>query len=185
MIADSTGKINHEKIMFGRYMLPDSSEHPCRISHLTIDGAVFISEHVPPPGQLIVSYVEILGRIEALTGEPLGDGFQVSFSLSGNRRSRIEEKLRNLEKKLLNSLERIPAKTEAREAGSLLTFPDGREYPCKVLDISTTGADIMLDVLPDIGCKVMLGKMKGQVARFLEWGVAIEFTASNGRKEFP
>lgn len=171
---DSKSKLR--KLVFGRYMLPDTSEFACQILNLTADGAVFVAENVPNPGQPIVAYIEIIGRVEAVTGKPVENGFEVAFSLSAQRRSRLEGKLRQAEQRVENVDEIPPPKSEKRApGGSLLTISDGREYPCEVLDISTAGADIKIDVLPSIGSKVMLGKMKGRVSRHIETGVSVEF----------
>ena len=54
-------------------------------------------------------------------------------------------------------------------------LPDGRAYPCEVIDISVASAAIKTDVMPGLGTFLMLGRMKGRVIRYLENGVVIEF----------
>ena len=167
-----------QQTLFGRFMLPDMSEHPCQVNEISIDGAAFLTSHVPPPGQSLVAYLEEVGRIEATSGEPVEGGFRVGFSLTGARRERLESRLKWLTQKQAGggSIEdRRHARYEPQETRSQITLPDGREYPCEVIDISLTGAAIKVEVMPSLGTYVLLGKMRGRVVRYLESGVAIEF----------
>ena len=56
-----------------------------------------------------------------------------------------------------------------------ITLPDGRVYPCEILDISLSGAAVKVDVMPSLGTHLMLGKMRGRIVRYVESGIAIEF----------
>ena len=55
--------------MFGRFMLPDMSEHPCQVKELSLDGAVFITGQVPQGGTQLVAYIDDVGRVKALSAE--------------------------------------------------------------------------------------------------------------------
>lgn len=163
--------------LFGRFMLPDMSEHSCQVQGISIDGAVFITNSVPPAGQPIVAYLEEVGRIEATSAEAVPGGFRVSFSLTGARRDRFETRLKwLLQKERGQSIEdRRHTRYEPRDKTSQITMPDGREYNCEVLDISLSGAAVKVDVMPSLGTYILLGKMRGRVVRYLETGIAIEF----------
>ncbi len=163
-------------IVFGRFMLPDMSEHPCQVKDITGDGASFLAAHVPPPGLAVVAYIEELGRVEAVSSDAIAGGFQVAFTATGARRERLISKIDWLQKREIGGAEnRRHPRYEPREKVSQLTLPDGRVYPCEVIDISISGAAIKSDVMPSIGTYMMLGRMKGRVVRYLEQGVAIEF----------
>jgi hypothetical protein len=58
---------------------------------------------------------------------------------------------------------------------SVLQLMDGRQYQCRIIDLSLSGAAIEIEVKPAIGIQVTLGTMRGQVVRHFEDGVAIEF----------
>jgi hypothetical protein len=158
-------------------MLPDMSEHPCQVTNLSIGGAVFITDHVPIGGQPIVAYLDQIGRIEAISADAVQGGFRVIFSLSGSRREKLESRLGWLANKKGNdgAEQRRHARFEPKDSKSHITLPDGRVYPCEVIDISVSGAAVKVDVMPSIGTYVMLGKMRGRIVRYLETGVAIEF----------
>lgn len=163
-------------------MLPDQSEHPCQVNDISLSGAIFITNQVPPRGQAIVAYLEEVGRIEVTSADPVPNGFRVTISLTGARRDRLETRLKWLAQKQSGGEgsidDRRHARIETRESTSQITMPDGRVYNCEVLDISMSGAAVKVEVMPSLGTYIMLGKMRGRVIRYLENGVAIEFTKS-------
>jgi len=171
-------------VLFGRFMLPDTTEHPCQVSALSPDGAIFLTQNVPLPGLPIVAYIDDIGRIEAVTGDPVDGGFSVSFHLSSARRERIEERLKSLSDKDTSAAQRRHSRFAPRDAKSHLTLPDGRAYPCEVIDISLSGAAVKVDVMPALGTYLFLGKMRGRVVRYHESGIAIEFTRQLDRASF-
>jgi hypothetical protein len=169
-------RAGRKEIVFGRFMLPDTSEHPCQVLNINIDGATFLASHVPPTGLAVVAYIEDLGRVEALSGEAVEGGFRVEFNATGSRRERLQARINWLSKNDDASAEnRRHPRYEPREKTSQITLPDGRVYSCEVLDISISGAAVKSDVMPSVGTYLMLGRMKGRVIRYLDTGVAIEF----------
>lgn len=153
------------------------TEHPCQVANLSIDGATFITEHVPIGGQPIVAYLDQIGRIEAISADAVPGGFRVVFSLTGSRRERLESRLGWLSNKAADpgAENRRHARYEPKDSKSHITLPDGRIYPCEVIDISVSGAAVKVDVMPSIGTYIMLGKMRGRIVRYIETGVAVEF----------
>lgn len=166
-----------QQTLFGRFMLPDMSEHSCQVQGISIDGALFLTSVVPPAGQPIVAYLEEVGRVEATSADAVEGGFRVTFALTGARRDRFETRLKWLvQKEHGQSIEdRRHTRYEPREKSSQITMPDGREYACEVIDISLSGAAIKVEVMPSLGTYILLGKMRGRVVRYIENGIAIEF----------
>jgi hypothetical protein len=58
---------------------------------------------------------------------------------------------------------------------SVLHLLDGRQYPCRIIDLSLSGAALEIEVKPAVGMQVTLGTMRGQVVRHFEDGLAVEF----------
>ena len=173
---DEAAGHEQSKALFGRYMLPDMSEHPCQVTELTTSGAIFLSDHTPYAGLTIVAYLEELGRIEAITHNAVPGGFRISFALKGVRLEKLESRIKWLGERTASGEEgRRHSRFEPRDSQSQITLPDGRVYNCEVVDISVSGAGITVDVMPSLGTYVMLGKMRGRVVRYLENGVGIEF----------
>lgn len=173
---DEAASPEKARTLYGRYMLPDMSEHPCQVTNLTTTGATFLTSIIPDIGLPIVAYLEELGRIEAISDKAVPGGFRISFALKGARLEKLESRIKWLGGGAANSEEgRRHARFEPRDSQSQITLPDGRVYNCEVIDISVSGAGITVDVMPSLGTYVMLGKMRGRVVRYLENGVAIEF----------
>ena len=160
-------------------MLPDASEHPCQVVRLSADGAVFLSGFAPPPGLAIVAYIDEIGRVEAVTGDAVEEGFAVSLLIAAPRRDRIEARIRSLQGSSPDE-EEVPQRRHLRHEGtagaSQITLPDGRVYPCEVLDVSISGAAVSIDVIPALQTSVLLGRMRGRVVRYLASGIGIEFS---------
>jgi len=164
-------------VVFGRFMLPDMSEYPCQISELTVDGAVFAANAVPEKNTQIVAYIDEVGRVEGLSGEPVQGGFRVVFSHTGQRKERFASRLAGRAGK--NTTAGTDLRRHARfmpsDRQSHISLPDGRVYPCEIIDISLSGAAVKVDVMPSLGTHIMLGKMRGRIVRYVEAGIAIEF----------
>lgn len=171
-------------IIFGRFMLPDMTEHACQVLDITPHGATFITSTVPAANSNIVAYLEELGRVEVIAGEQVAGGFKVRYAATGSRLERLQQRIEWLRQKNAGATEsRRHPRFEPKDKHSSITLPDGRVYNCEVIDISISGAAIRTDVLPSIGTYVMLGKMKGRVVRYLESGVAIEFVKQLDRSD--
>jgi PilZ domain len=163
-------------IVFGRFMLPDMSEHACQVVDLTLEGATFMTGDVPATGVAIVAYLEDLGRVEVISGEPLPGGFKVSYAASGARLERLQQRIAYLLERASGAADnRRHPRFEPKDKHSAITLPDGRNYACEVIDISMSGAAIKTDIMPAMGTYLMVGKMRGRVVRYLEHGFAIEF----------
>ncbi len=172
-------------IIFGRFMLPDMSEHACQVLDITGEGATFISSTVPAAGANIVAYLEELGRVEVLAGKPVAGGFTITYAARGVRLQRLQQRIDWLLQKNGGAEEsRRHPRFEPKDRHSLITLPDGRVYNCEVVDISISGAAVNTEVLPSVGTYVMLGKMKGRVVRYVGNGMAIEFVKQLDKTDF-
>ncbi len=173
-------------IIFGRFMLPDMSEHPCQVVDITPDGAIFMTATVPPKGQSLVAYLEEIGRVEATVVGPVNGGFQIEYALQGARLERLRQRIDWLRNKDSGAPDtRRHARYEPTEKVSQISLPDGRVYNCEVIDISISGAAIKTEVMPSVGTYLMLGKMRGRVVRYLDQGVAVEFVKQLDRAQLP
>jgi len=170
--------------LVARFMLPDQTDHACRVTNLSISGATFLTNKVPHIGVPIVAYIGELGRTEVLAGPATEGGFLVTFSLTGARLERLQQRIKVMLADGVDSTTRRYSRLEPSEKLSHITLPDGRVYPCEVLDISIASAAIKTDVIPGLGTFLMLGRMKGRVVRYLENGVAIEFVKRLEPTEF-
>ncbi len=58
-----------------------------------------------------------------------------------------------------------------------IVLEDGREYACRIVDVSLSGAALKTDVRPAMGTPVKLGKMRARIVRHFDGGIAVEFAA--------
>lgn len=173
-------------IIFGRYMLPDMTEHPCQVVDITMDGATFLTAQPPQAGQAVVAYLEEIGRVEAISGDAVQGGVRVQFTVTGARLERLQQRIQWLMEKGSGATDgRRHARYEPTEKVSQISLPDGRVYNCEVIDISVSGAAIKTEVMPSVGTYLMLGKMRGRVVRYIDQGVAIEFVKQLDRGQLP
>ncbi|MGE4250551.1 MAG: PilZ domain-containing protein [Parvibaculaceae bacterium] len=163
--------------MFGRFMLPDMSEHPCQVGEITPDGAIFITTAVPEKDAQIVAYLDEIGRVEGVSGEAVPGGFRIVFSHTGQRKERFASRLsgRSTKNTTAGTDLRRHARFAPTDSQSHISLPDGRIYPCEIIDISLSGAAVKVDVMPSLGTYLMLGKMRGRIVRYVDSGIAIEF----------
>jgi hypothetical protein len=63
-----------------------------------------------------------------------------------------------------------------------LSMADGRLYPCRIIDLSISGAAVEIRMRPALNSQVILGSMRGRVVRHFEEGIAIEFATVQSRE---
>jgi hypothetical protein len=62
-----------------------------------------------------------------------------------------------------------------RNPSAVLTFDNGSTMPCRIIDLSLSGAAVSSATRPEVGTAVSLGRVQARVVRHLEEGFAIEF----------
>ena len=155
-----------------RFLLEDGSEHSGVVSNISVGGMAITCELRPLPASRIIAYVQELGRLEGVVSRTERNGFAVLLTLSALRRDKLEERLGASGKR------GAEARKYHRESTSSVTRiqrADGREIPCRVIDLSLGGVSIATNEWPPLGEQVMVGKMRGRVVRHHETGFAIEF----------
>lgn len=184
--GDSQPATKMAGVMFGRFMLPDTSEHACQVINVDMEGATFLAASVPPPGTILVAYLEDLGRVELSAGAAVSGGFEVRYAVNGARLERLRQRIQWLQEKANGGTDgRKHARYEPQEKNSQITLPDGRIYPCEVIDISISGAAIKTEVMPSVGTFVSLGRQRGRVVRYMNEGVGIEFIKHLAPSQLP
>lgn len=172
-LLDQSDEPQGNRILFGRFMLPDMSEHPCQVGEINADGVKLLCDRPVETGTSVIAYLDDIGRVDGTVSGKVEAGFHVAFNLSGARRERMEKRIEWLVTSSPD--QRRHDRFKPKEAVSQITLADGREYPCEVLDISISGAAIKCHVLPSIGTYINLGKMRGRAVRYTSDGFAIEF----------
>ena len=163
--------------IYGRFMLEDRTEHPCQVIDMSPGNVALRTDYIGSLGERVIAYIDHIGRVEGVLTRVLQDGFAMSVVASDRKKDKLAAQLTWLANKHELDLpeDRRHERVAPRNPVNSLQIADGRTYPCRVIDLSLSGAAIELEVRPAIGMQVMLGTMRGQVVRHFEDGIAIEF----------
>jgi hypothetical protein len=163
--------------IYGRFMLEDRTEFPCQVMDMSPGNVALRAERIGRPGEKVIAYIDHIGRVEGVVTRTLQDGFAMTLIASDRKKDKLAAQLTWLANKHELDLpeDRRHERVAPRNPQSSLQMMDGRHYPCRIIDLSLSGAAVEIDVKPALGVQVTLGTMRGQVVRHFEDGVAIEF----------
>lgn len=161
----------------GRMMREDYTEQKCYISKMSPAVAFVVATHLPNQGERVIAYIEQIGRLEGHVLRVMKDGFEVAINATARKQNKLAAQLTWLANKHeLGMVEdRRHERAAPRKMNSEIRLEDGRTYPCRILDLSVSGAAFEIDVRPEKGVLVWLGSMQGRVIRHFDSGVSIEF----------
>jgi hypothetical protein len=168
----------------GRYSLAsrrDAAGHrrwfACRAVSLSISSAAFAAPVFGGVGEWVTAHVDRLGQIEGPISRLLERGFMMDILTDRRTRARLTERLLWIEKH--KNLEvpdnRRHPRRVPEDPHSVVTLADGRRLNCFVIDISASGAAISLDLMPQIGMPLAVGRLVARVVRQLPHGFAVKF----------
>ncbi|APH71946.1 PilZ domain-containing protein [Aquibium oceanicum] len=165
--------------VYGRFMLEDRTEHPCQVIDMSPGNALLRADRMGDLGERIIAYIDHIGRIEGVVTRQVDDGFAMTIIASDRKKDKLAAQLTWLANKHELDLpeDRRHERVLPRNPMSELHLTDGRNYPCRIVDLSLSGAAIEIDVKPALGTPVTLGTMRGRVVRHFEDGVAVEFAS--------
>jgi hypothetical protein len=164
--------------LLGRYMLASTrQEYPCQTIDMSPGGVRLLAPVVGQPQERVVAYLDQIGRIEGAVVRHVPHGFAMTIAATARKRDKLAAQLTWLANKHELDLpeDRRHERVAPRNPQSVLHLLDGRQYPCRIIDLSLSGAAIEIEVRPAVGIQVTLGTMRGQVVRHFEDGLAIEF----------
>lgn len=168
----------------GRLMLPNHDEYDCSVVDMSPGDANFVCSARPRVGERIIAYVDHLGRIEGNVAALNDEGFAITLTATDRKREKLAAQLTWIANKHELGLpeDRRHNRLTPRNTRTEITLDDGRRYPCRIIDLSLSGAAVDIDVRPALGTPVQLGNMKGRVVRHFQEGVAIEFSSVQSKE---
>lgn len=163
--------------VFGRFMREDKQEYPCQVINMSPGGMALLSPVTCDDGERVVCYLDNFGRIEGVVARSFEGGFALRILASLYKREKIANMLTWMINQEMLGLaeERQHERVVPRNPSSKLILPNGEVHPCRVIDVSLSGASIASTVRPPIDTLVILGRMRGRVVRHHDQGVAIQF----------
>lgn len=170
--------------LLGRFMLEDRREYPCQTRDISPGSAALIT---PVPGRIgerIIAYIDHIGRVEGRIVRVFADGMAMSINATPRKRDKLAAKLTWLANRHELNLpeDRRHDRISSFVNAAIVSLPDGREYQARVIDISLSGAALSLDVQPPLGSPVTIGKLRANVIRHFEGGIAVEFATLQTRE---
>ncbi|WP_210105047.1 PilZ domain-containing protein [Neorhizobium galegae] len=170
--------------MPGRLMLDSHEEYPCTVTEMSPGDVVMTCVGAPVEGERIIAYIDHLGRLEGKVLELNNTGFVMSVIATGRKREKLAAQLIWLANRHELGLpeDRRHDRLSPRVTRAELTLEDGSRYPCRLVDLSLSGAAIDIEMRPKIGSPVMLNHLRGRVVRHFAEGVAIEFASIQTRE---
>ena len=177
---DAPSKVS--RVLFGQYARADRSTCPCSVKNVTVDGAEFTSAVMPAHDEAVVATLEHLGRLEGRAGRATGSGFMVHWNINPAERTSFLSKLTWLDDYFQGktSDSRQYNRRKFDDAKSVVTLLDGRRIPCEIIDLSLSGAGVSIQMVPDIGSKIYLGKVLCEVMRHTDEGLGVRFLTGFG-----
>ncbi|MEM6615625.1 MAG: PilZ domain-containing protein [Pseudomonadota bacterium] len=164
--------------VLGRFMLSNRQEFPCQTKNMSPGGVALVSPVRPEPNERVVCYLDHIGRLEGNVARIFDGGFAMHINGTTRKRERLAAQLTWLANRHALNLpeDRRHDRDSSKQSMTHITLVDGREYKCRVLDISLSGAAIAIEVKPAIGSPITLGQMRGRVVRHFDEGIAVEFS---------
>ena len=165
--------------IYGRFMLEDQTEHPCQVVDISPSDVAMRAERAGAPGEKDIAHLDHIGRVEGVVTRTDADHdiFAMAVVATERKKDKLAAQLAWLANRQKSGLpeDRRHDRIAPQDPVSVLHLTDGRQYECRIIDLSLSGAAIEIDVKPALGVQVVLGTMRGEVVRHFEEGVAIEF----------
>ncbi len=177
LVAD---RRRHKRVtitLLGRFMRANKQEYPCKLIDISVGGAAMMTPVAADEGERIVAYFDHIGGIEGTVARAFDGGFAIRLSVTAHKREKLAAQLTWL----INRSARLVADDRQHIRGlpgserSSLQLDEGIVTPCRVLDISISGASLETQARPEIGREVMLGKLRARVTRHHANGIGVQF----------
>jgi hypothetical protein len=135
-------------------------------------------------GEAITAHFAPFGNVRGKIARHIDGGFVVDIDTDLERSKKLTARIEWYKKRLFSGVtdKREHKRFMPREPKSAVVLRDGTLLPCLVMDLSSSGAAISVDHLPDIGEPLALGKAVCRVVRKLEVGFAVQFVTSIDRE---
>lgn len=165
-----------ELVLPARFMLPDRSEHEATVLNISAGGIALATTQRPPKGTSVIVYVKEIGRLEGMVVRHIAKGFAAAFDIKQVQRDRLMEKLTvHINRDRFGNLDIREHVRMASDQEAKLILQDGTVIACRVLDMSFGGVSLATKIVPPLGERVMIGRMRGRVVRHHEHGIGVAF----------
>ena len=163
--------------VLGRYMLPDRSEFPCQVINMSPGSLAMLAPGIGNVDDRVIAYLDHVGRVEGKITRLIDNGFAMTVGATARKRDKLAAQLTWLANRDILNLpeDRRHERRVPRNPIAVLTLEGGIKVPCRIIDLSLSGAAIAGRDRPPVKALVTLGRVPARVVRNLEEGFAIEF----------
>jgi hypothetical protein len=163
--------------LLGRYMLQDQREFPCQVVNMSPGGLAMYAPGIGTVGERVIAYLDHIGRVEGKITRLIDNGFAMTVSATPRKRDKLAAQLTWLANRQILNLpeDRRHDRIMPRNPNAVLTLEGGSKLPCRIIDLSLSGAAVSSANRLDVGTLLLLGRVQARVVRHLEEGFAIEF----------
>ena len=161
----------------GRFMREDRHEFPCVTVDVSPGGVAVATQGLVQVGERVIAYLNQVGRLEGRVSREFEEGFAFQMKLPRTKREKLADQLTWLANRQALGMpeDRRHERMEPRHIGTTLKLWNGRERVAKIIDVSISGAAIVVDLQPPIGTPVIIGATAAHVVRHFNGGIAVEF----------
>jgi len=177
--ADERRRFQRVRVnLLGRYMLADRREYPCQVQDMSPGGMALVAPVAGKAGERVVAYVDHLGRLEGTIVRVYPTGFAMTIAATSRKRDKLAAQLTWLANRHILGLpeDRRHERIVPRNPRASMVMPDGTTAPCRIVDMSLSGAAVASEAKPPVGSVIWLGKTQARVVRVGDEGFAVEFT---------
>jgi hypothetical protein len=163
--------------LLGRFMRFNKQEYPCKLVDISVGGAAIMSPVTVDDDERIVAYFDYLGGIEGKVARSFEGGFAIRLAVTAHKREKLAAQLTWLVNRSgrLVADDRLHSRSLPDNEQSTLQLDEGIVVPCRVIDISISGASLDTQARPEIGREVLLGKLRARVTRHDAGGIGVQF----------
>ena len=179
--ADIEERRRHQRFNLklpGRYMLSDGAEFGCETIDVSPGGIAIRGARSGRLRERVVAYIDGLGRVEGTIARLCRDWFAVEVHAPSSKQERLAAKIGWLLKRERDGLSdrRRRQRVELSDDETVLRTTDGAVFRARLIDVSVSGAAILVDAALPLGAPVLLGDKSGHVSRHFPGGVAVTFS---------
>jgi hypothetical protein len=160
-----------------RNLVGDRRVYACRAINLSAHALALAAPVSGRLGERVFATIEHLGKLKGAVLRVLERGFVMSITASEEERSNLTRKIEWLDRyKNFDTSDRrgdmrfVPTNPYTR-----LELSDGSTETCLVLDLSSSGAAISAETVPEIGDVIAVGTLMSRVVRHFVGGFAVKF----------
>ncbi len=148
----------------------------CTLIDISPGGAAVSCRHLLSSGDVVVLYVDELGKFEGDVVDHTEQRLSIRFDQSERARKRAMEKIALFKHGRLKDVPAMQAVHYAYDpVMSRFSWSDGRTADCEILDISLTEASLRTDTRPRLNDIIHIGLSSARVIRHHADGIRIEF----------